>query len=133
MLVLLGHFDTVSAGPLGVVKSVVRSLEGMIHALSYGPTLGDTQADRTADGSIRCRGHDVFQSQPNSLSEDVGSIKGNLREKNSELLASEPTEDVFRPQQFLGLFHQGTEDTVADGMPEIVVDGLEVVDVEHHQ
>ena len=56
-----------------------------------------------------------------------------MREDDRELVAAEAGEEVGRAE---GLAHGAAElgeDDVADGVPEAVVDLLEIVDIEHEQ
>jgi len=122
--------DAVLARPLGRVQSLVRRLDEILgggrHVLGEG---GDAEARRHATlvGELIRR-----ENIADAIRVEARPRLGRLHQEDGELVAAIAADDVDAarmPEQDLG--HPRSV-LVARGMAQVVVDGLEAVEIEEH-
>ncbi len=116
---------------LGLVECPVGAVEHLLDAVIVARALrrADAHRDparRPAVGLEPDRANGV----EHALDQSGDMVRIRMPDQDREFLAAEPAEQVGRPD----LFAHGTRETheylVAGGMPVLVVDRLEVIDVE---
>src|SRR5215813_4966111 len=123
----------VAAGPLGLVQEPVRALDELVDVGLLG--LRGSNSDRNLDVDVR-----VLESELgrlHQLADLLGELHGarivDLGQHDGELLATEARHDVLAPDLTLDHRGQVLEHIVAGQVAKGVVNGLEVIDVEHDE
>ena len=132
-LVLGRDRDRVLAGALGLVHHVVRNQEEVLRIIAM------MRADRDADRrggpdpvAVRRIHRERFCQFRDALRDHVRLRVGCLRQDDAELVAAVARQQIAVAHRAAQQFCERLQVGVAEMMTETVVDGLEVVEVEHH-
>ena len=98
---------------------------------------GGTRRHAEARGHVqalaRCAHDENLQCSAHPFGEPAGAGEVGIRERDAELLAAVTKQDVAVADTLEHAVRDGLQGDVAGGMPVLVVDGLESIDVDHDE
>src|SRR4051794_36605690 len=122
--------DAVAAGALGRVEALVGNLRERVH-VARGPRGRHADAGREHDARGDAIPELVADRREQPLAAGDRRLGARLGHQQHELLATRADQDVLGPQLAEQQAAGPHQHLVADLVTEAVVDGLEVIEVEH--
>ena len=130
---IAGHHG-VATRALGHVEALVGALEELLASPATAGLIGGGHAQAHVhahpDGGLYGVGHHLVAHAPRHR---LGHVVGGAGQHQQELVAAVAEELIARAQHAAGALGHGSQGGVAGGVPVHVVEGLEVVHVEHGQ
>src|SRR5262245_58881413 len=127
-----GHMDAVSAGVFRTVQRRIRAREQGIKCRDR--LVSDSRAD--ADGGANSVGGDgrprKFETRSYAFADFASALRASWDDRD-KLFAAKPGDDVVGTRARSHHLSENTQDFIAQGVPETVVDRFEMIEIEHQQ
>src|SRR6185312_7239567 len=124
---------TIAAGSLGAIKRLIRHFQKSVEIGICAVRDCDAYADGSAKRMLSNGTRGGLEGGSQAFCQPQGVVLFHVREQHHELLASNPREQIRRPQLRGSQSTKCGKHLIPGLMPERVVDAFEAIEIEHQK